>query len=67
MSGCKVELPKSISIHSLRVEGDAYHFTVFDDNSSISIHSLRVEGDWIPCSPFNEAIISIHSLRVEGD
>ena len=35
---------KSISIHSLRVEGDA-KLEVLSKYSTISIHSLRVEGD----------------------
>ena len=57
----------SISIHSLRMEGDipatpsSYFFF-------ISIHSLRMEGDAgsLSCR-FSAGSISIHSLRMEGD
>ena len=41
-----------ISIHALRVEGDAYEELVRQRFLSISIHALRVEGDvgyWIMC------------------
>ena len=34
----------SISIHSLRMEGDAYG-TISEPRDVISIHSLRMEGD----------------------
>ena len=40
----KAETYKSISIHSLRVEGDQIIRDVFGI-VKISIHSLRVEGD----------------------
>ena len=55
-----------ISIHSLRVEGDAgISFNTYQNY--ISIHSLRVEGDKkLTDKPFTSDI-SIHSLRVEGD
>ena len=57
---------RSISIHSLRVEGDnaplAQHVPI-----AISIHSLRVEGDGLMYREVQRAEISIHSLRVEGD
>ena len=57
----------SISIHSLRVEGDGGHLWR-EPQKDISIHSLRVEGDQEPrrCDT-GGALISIHSLRVEGD
>ena len=35
----------SISIHSLRVEGDGLYFYNYSVENGISIHSLRVEGD----------------------
>ena len=38
-------LRRSISIHSLRVEGDGAKLEVLSKYSTISIHSLRVEGD----------------------
>ena len=57
----------TISIHSLRVEGDIY-IRHHRDHSQISIHSLRVEGDWRNAkAAIAKAAISIHSLRVEGD
>ena len=37
----------SISIHSLRVEGDQTHGSYYQRPCAISIHSLRVEGDLI--------------------
>ena len=55
-----------ISIHSLRVEGDAA-MTTLVERQRISIHSLRVEGDWTAPAFINTSGISIHSLRVEGD
>ena len=56
-----------ISIHSLRVEGDACS-QQSDIHRQISIHSLRVEGDnfRFVCRSVDVSI-SIHSLRVEGD
>ncbi len=56
----------SISIHTLRVEGDLCQ-AVFPIVPRISIHTLRVEGD--PGTPAAERPprISIHTLRVEGD
>ena len=56
----------SISIHSLRVEGDSANFTDWA-YFGISIHSLRVEGDKAKIADTQKNIISIHSLRVEGD
>ena len=55
-----------ISIHSLRMEGDA-RFSGRFSIIPISIHSLRMEGDM---HVFFDALfqcISIHSLRMEGD
>ena len=56
-----------ISIHTLRMEGDALpgHF---DDGAAISIHTLRMEGDWQKVTSVAKgAWISIHTLRMEGD
>ena len=58
---------KTISIHSLRMEGDA---AVNNDFSAqlISIHSLRMEGDLEYLMDYlAQLMISIHSLRMEGD
>ena len=55
-----------ISIHSLRVEGDACPPGVHQ-KAPISIHSLRVEGDKYGIEFRATRAISIHSLRVEGD
>ena len=56
-----------ISIHTLRVEGDALKISLIVGNK-ISIHTLRVEGD---AKLFLDIVrrlpISIHTLRVEGD
>ena len=43
----------SISIHSLRVEGDGEHRTAPRAAAEISIHSLRVEGDAISVGRFS--------------
>ena len=56
-----------ISIHSLRVEGDAKLWFNCNPDSPISIHSLRVEGDRLDDRRQIFGYISIHSLRVEGD
>ena len=56
----------AISIHSLRMEGDSFMFTISADEW-ISIHSLRMEGDTALWSMAIFAYISIHSLRMEGD
>ena len=57
----------SISIHSLRVEGDGLSVEQVKQ-LPISIHSLRVEGDeQLDSDLISAAFISIHSLRVEGD
>ena len=39
------DLQAKISIHALRVEGDAYRDSFDMSRRSISIHALRVEGD----------------------
>ena len=58
----------SISIHSLRVEGDYDGEEISLDVKNISIHSLRVEGDISLLYQLGLVVsISIHSLRVEGD
>ena len=50
---CHRSLSDSISIHSLRMEGDIALFD-FGISEKISIHSLRMEGDYFssaPCAP----------------
>ena len=60
-------IPECISIHSLRMEGDAHYGERGESLRIISIHSLRMEGDEA-LSPLGEKFgISIHSLRMEGD
>ena len=56
-----------ISIHTLRVEGDAALISASSLAIVISIHTLRVEGDWKDETPIEILNISIHTLRVEGD
>ena len=57
-----------ISIHSLRMEGDAKHRATGTGKQAISIHSLRMEGDQSHKPQVQIiSIISIHSLRMEGD
>ena len=56
-----------ISIHSLRMEGDAMVSAFFIFVRSISIHSLRMEGDRTHAREAFHTDISIHSLRMEGD
>ena len=56
----------SISIHSLRMEGDSKGVTI-SEVIDISIHSLRMEGDNVCDCPVCIHCISIHSLRMEGD
>ena len=56
----------TISIHSLRVEGDC-DLQACLACPLISIHSLRVEGDFLSADNKRIEKISIHSLRVEGD
>ena len=55
-----------ISIHALRVEGDA-GVSIRYYHRQISIHALRVEGDWARLYNRCYLRISIHALRVEGD
>ena len=58
---------REISIHALRVEGDAVTRS-FKDANGISIHALRVEGDSYRMRHLSAwSYISIHALRVEGD
>ena len=58
----------SISIHSLRMEGDRFPVRWIALLPAISIHSLRMEGDICDHIRRNLRIgISIHSLRMEGD
>ena len=57
----------TISIHSLRMEGDSENLFAAVCRNDISIHSLRMEGDhFIGCAVCIDCI-SIHSLRMEGD
>ena len=44
MQSFLAKLEQSISIHSLRMEGDTL-LTVLEMATEISIHSLRMEGD----------------------
>ena len=55
-----------ISIHTLRVEGDA-DWEREGSQNAISIHTLRVEGDLRRKKRRIYNDISIHTLRVEGD
>ena len=56
-----------LSIHSLRMEGDAIPIRDAPD-AIISIHSLRMEGDdRLSITTICRICISIHSLRMEGD
>ena len=55
-----------ISIHSLRMEGDTFSFSL-PRILKISIHSLRMEGDAFHKGSGCIRTISIHSLRMEGD
>ena len=58
---------QTISIHSLRMEGDLYQSDLCR-SWGISIHSLRMEGDRsLFRRTVGKAVISIHSLRMEGD
>ena len=57
----------SISIHSLRMEGDTRRYRHPWKLGGISIHSLRMEGDSSAAMRSCGARISIHSLRMEGD
>ena len=42
---CRFSPESEISIHSLRMEGDAMLLPIFGGAENISIHSLRMEGD----------------------
>ena len=57
----------AISIHSLRMEGDATPAYIAAVCFGISIHSLRMEGDCNVSVSDLGGVISIHSLRMEGD
>ena len=58
----------SISIHSLRMEGDLSFLSFLSIFLYISIHSLRMEGDAQHAdNRTHNTNISIHSLRMEGD
>ena len=59
--------PLIISIHALRVEGDAGGLQRYCPECGISIHALRVEGDPLFWWQSTLCHISIHALRVEGD
>ena len=58
----------SISIHTLRMEGDIIEGYLDALVEDISIHTLRMEGD-SNVGLYSEPIlqISIHTLRMEGD
>ncbi len=58
---------QTISIHALRVEGDALPVDIPQRHNRISIHALRVEGDMSARPQCRPVQISIHALRVEGD
>ena len=60
-------LTNCISIHALRVEGDAEMPAAEPFWHCISIHALRVEGDPEVGHIVKAIGISIHALRVEGD
>ena len=67
MIGVQIPDLHSISIHTLRVEGDTRHIKAIG-TVVISIHTLRVEGDTLDApSTSMSSRISIHTLRVEGD
>ena len=57
----------TISIHTLRVEGDVCNWGSRPCRFEISIHTLRVEGDCLQPFRITGFPISIHTLRVEGD
>ena len=68
MSWGNMILVEFISIHALRVEGDAGNTHEMPTDVIISIHALRVEGDLAKIRVLCVcALISIHALRVEGD
>ena len=57
----------SISIHTLRMEGDVESIVEMAKPMLISIHTLRMEGDVKHQASFKVSYISIHTLRMEGD
>ena len=59
--------PASISIHTLRMEGDGGSIRKRSNGVWISIHTLRMEGDDDPGDTVQHRPISIHTLRMEGD
>ena len=61
------ELPRRISIHALREEGDNCSSLAAAMTGRISIHALREEGDRWLYRMFHRYLISIHALREEGD
>ena len=63
----RLQIQRQISIHTLRVEGDAQLLIHIGGFLEISIHTLRVEGDQGFNGVNNNIAISIHTLRVEGD
>ena len=67
MAEQKMRGNSTISIHTLRVEGDCNTVSCISF-CGISIHTLRVEGDIHQRkSSRRYCSISIHTLRVEGD
>ena len=58
---------ETISIHTLRMEGDHDGSGNQSIPGAISIHTLRMEGDGHDGSRVMYKNISIHTLRVEGD
>ena len=60
-------IPRKISIHALREEGDRFRVCLLPQ-FRISIHALREEGDiWKALCWSRPILISIHALREEGD
>ncbi len=58
----------AISIHTLRMEGDAHVKIPLRVLGKISIHTLRMEGDQdFRLIALLMVLISIHTLRMEGD
>ena len=64
---CRMGIPRKISIHALREEGDRFRVCLLPQ-FRISIHALREEGDiWKALCWSRPILISIHALREEGD
>ena len=57
----------TISIHTLRGEGDFSREDIDKMTPDISIHTLRGEGDYNGFRFYAPNFISIHTLRGEGD